>query len=63
MMCTVGDSHRDTLYCYLYVNNFFVHLEIRYADFTAKPPVKHFNFLSRIYLQGSILMGESSNVT
>ena len=62
MMCTVGDSHKGTLCCYLYVNNFFFHLK-RHADFTAKPPVKHFNFLSGIYLQSRILMGEPSNVT
>jgi len=61
MICTVG--HRDILCCYLYVSNFFVHLKIRYIDFIARPPVKHFNFLSGIYLQSRILVGESSNVT
>lgn len=61
MMYTVGDSHRHTLCCYLYANIFF-HSK-GHADFTAKPPVKHFNFLSGIYLQSRLLTGESSNVT
>lgn len=62
MMYTVAGSHGDTLCYYLYVI-FLVHFKIRCADLTAKPPVKYFNFLSGIYLQSRILIGESRNVT
>lgn len=60
MAYTVGDSHIDIL-C-LCVHNIFINFEKRYAD-SAKLSVKHFNFLSGIYLQGTLLMGISSNIT
>lgn len=47
MLYLVAGSHRDTLYCYLYIN--FVYFKIRCAYLIDDElQVKYFNFLSRI---------------